>query len=66
MAHRINRSHCNFSIKGYGGTSLGEDKLGDTGGGVDIGTLDGFLLVAAFFSIYRRKHKQISLQHLMM
>ena len=70
MAHRINRSHCNFdcnyAFKGDGGASFGEDKLGDTGGGVDIGTLDGVLPTAAFFSVYRRKHKEISLQHLMM
>ena len=57
---------CNFSFKRDGGASFGEDKLGDTGGGVDIGTLDGVLPVAAFFSIYKRKHEQISLQHLMM
>ena len=70
MAHRINRSHCNFdrifSFKGDGGASFGEDKLRDIGGGVDIGTLDGVLPAAAFFSIYRIKHEQISLQHLMM
>ena len=70
MAHRINRSHynfdCNFSFKGDGGASFGEDKLGDTRGGVDIGSLDGVLPAAAFFFIYIRKHEQISLQHLMM
>ena len=57
---------CNFAFKGDGGASFGEDKLGDNGGGVDIGTLDGVLPATAFFSIYRRKHEQISLQHLMM
>ena len=39
----------NFAFKGNGGTRFGEDKLGDTGGGVDIGTLDGVLLTTAFF-----------------
>ena len=48
------------------GKYLEEDKLGDTVGGVDIGTLDGVLPTAAFFSIYRRKHEKISLQYLMM
>ena len=57
---------CNFAFKGDGGASFGEDKQGDTGGGVDIGKWDGVLPTAAFFSIYRRKHEQISLQHLMM
>ena len=56
----------NFAFKVDGGTSFGEEKLGDTGGSVDIGTLDGVLPEAAFFSIYRRKHEQISLKHLMM
>ena len=56
----------NFAFKGNGGASFGENKLGDTGGGVDIGTLDGVLPAAAFFSIYTRKHEQIILQHLMM
>ena len=53
MAHRINRSHYNFdgnfAFKGDGGASFGEDKLGDTRGDVDIGTLDGVLPTAAFF-----------------
>ena len=40
---------CNFAFKGDGGASFGEDKLGDTRGGVDIGTLDGVLSVALFF-----------------
>ena len=57
---------CNFSFKGDGGASCGEKQLGDTGGGVDIGTLDGVLPATAFFSIYRRKHEQIILQHFMM
>ena len=57
---------CNFQFKGDGSASFGEDKLGDTGGGVDIGTLDGVLPAIAFFFIYRRKNEQISLQHLMM
>ena len=56
----------NFAFKGNGGTRFGEDKLGDTGGGVDIGTLDGVLSTATFFFIYGRKHEEISLQHLMM
>ena len=68
MAHRINRSHFNFdgnfSFEGDGGASFGEDKLGDTRGGVDIGSLDGVLPAAAFFSIYSRKHEEIILQHL--
>ena len=70
MAHRINKSHCNFdgnfAFKGDGGASFGEDKLRDIGGGVDIGTLDGVLSTATFFFIYGRKHEEISLQHLMM
>ena len=70
MTHRINISHCNFdcnfAFKGDGGASFGEEKLGDIKGGVDIGTLDGVLPVAIIFSIYRRKHEQISLKHLMM
>lgn len=40
---------CNFAFRGDGGASFGEDKLGDTGGGVDIGTLEGVLPAAAFF-----------------
>ena len=46
---------CNFAFKVDGGTSFGEEKLGDTGGGVDIGTLDGVLPVAAFFFHLQKK-----------
>ena len=40
---------CIFAFKRHGDASFGEDKLGDTRGGVDTGTLDGVRSVAAFF-----------------
>ena len=41
--------HSEVTYTSTGGASFGEDKLGDTGGGADIGTMGGVLPAAAFF-----------------